>query len=139
MPFAAARALFGGDEAEARKLLFCTLKLGEVRSRGVYLPDQKTLDDGQLRDDFEPKLIPADRWLAWEFLPVYQGALSGKMRALQWLVPPRTLPSPICRGYADVQLSRPDVQRLARAARTGAILGIFASQRWRQRALRDGA
>ena len=117
MAFAAAEALFDGDETKARKLLLHALKVGEVRSRGVYLPDQKTLDDGCLRDDFEPDAIPADRWLPWEFLPVYQGQLSVKMRALQWLVPASTLLSRVCRGYADVQLSRPDVERLARAAK----------------------
>ncbi len=91
MPFAAAEALFDGDETTARKLLLRALKLGEARSRGVYLPDQKTWDDGWLRNDFEPEAIPADRWSTWEFLPGYQGPLSGQMRALQWLVPAGTL------------------------------------------------
>ena len=117
MPFAAAEALFDGDETKARKLLSRALKLGEVRSRGVYLPDQKTLDDGRLRDDFEPELIPADRWSTWEFLPVYRGSLSGQMRGLQWLVPEGAALSRICRGYSKVQFSRPDVERFARAAR----------------------
>jgi hypothetical protein len=55
IPFAAAEALFDGDETKARKLLLPALKLGEVRSRGVYLPDQKTWDDECLRNDFEPE------------------------------------------------------------------------------------
>src|SRR3984885_13794759 len=117
MAFAAAEALFDGDETKARKLLLRALKVGEVRSRGVYLPDQKTLDDGCLRDDFEPEAIPADRWLPWEFLPVYQGQLSVKMRALQRLLPASALLRRVCRGYPDVQLSRPDGERLARAAK----------------------
>jgi hypothetical protein len=120
MLFAAAEALFDGDETKARKQLLRALELCEVRSRGVYLPDQKTWDDGCLRNDFEPEAIPADRWSTWEFLPVYERQLSGQMRALQWLVPPGTLPSRICSGYADVQLFRPDVERLARAASLGA-------------------
>jgi hypothetical protein len=121
MLFAAAEALLDGDETKARELLLRALKLGEVRGRGVYLPDQKTWDDGCLRNDFEPEAIPADRWSTWEFLPVYEEQLSGQMRALQWLVPLGTPPDPVCRGYADVQLSRPDVERLARAASLGAI------------------
>lgn len=120
MLFAAAEAPFHGDETKARKQLLRALELGEVRSRGVHLPDQRTWDDGCLRSDFEPEAIPADRWSTWKFLPVHQEQLSGQMPALQWLVPAGTLLSSICRGYADVQLSRPDVERLARAARPGA-------------------
>jgi hypothetical protein len=119
MLFAAAEALFNGNETKAGELLLRALKLGEVRGRGVYLPDQKTWDDGCLRNDFEPELISADRWSTGEFLPVYQGPLSGQMRALQWLVPAGTLLSRVCRGYADVQLCRSDVERLARAASPG--------------------
>jgi hypothetical protein len=120
MLFAAAEALFDGDETKARKQLLRALELGELRSRGVYLPDQKTWEDGCPRNDFAPEAIPADRWSTWEFLPVYPEQLSDQMRALQWLVPAGTLLSRFCRGYADVQLSRPDVEWFARAASLGA-------------------
>jgi hypothetical protein len=39
------------------------------------------------------------------------------MRALQWLVPAGAVLSRICRGYADVKVFLPDVERLARADR----------------------
>jgi hypothetical protein len=113
IPFAAAEALaFDGDEAEARKRLLRALRLGQVSSRGVLLPDREVLDDGRLRENFEPEDIPADRWSDWEFLPIYQGSLSAKMRRLQWLVPAGAVLSRVCRGYADVRLSRSDVDRL---------------------------
>jgi hypothetical protein len=114
MAFAAAEALLPtAVDLVARALLLRGLRLGQIRARGVFQPDQDLNRDGTPREDHEPLDIPVDKWSEWIFLPTFTGPLSSNLTAMQWLVPPEMVSSRICRGYAEVRLARRDVKALA--------------------------